>query len=102
MANPKPHKEHVGVDDEGMYLPAPKTHVDGGDVGGQSEFEFESKSKSDVEYEEEDGLIGGDHVILMANVAYDRDDPPMSLGSLYPNIAEFRLALSQHAIKNEF
>ena len=26
----------------------------------------------------------------------------MSVGSLYPNIAEFRLALSQHAIKNEF
>ena len=38
----------------------------------------------------------------MPIVAYDRDDPPMSLGSLCPNIAEFRLALSQHAIKNEF
>lgn len=38
----------------------------------------------------------------MANVAYDRDDPPMSVGRLYPNLKEFRLALSQHAIKNEF
>ena len=38
----------------------------------------------------------------MPIVAYDRDDPPMSVGSLYPNIVQFRLALSQHATKNEF
>jgi hypothetical protein len=38
----------------------------------------------------------------MANVGYDRDDPPMSVGSLYSNMVQFRLALSQHAIKNEF
>ena len=36
------------------------------------------------------------------NVAYDPNDPPMSVGSLYPNISQFRLALFQHAIKNEF
>ena len=41
-------------------------------------------------------------MLPMPIVAYDRDDPPMSVGSLYPNIAQFRLALSQHAIKNEF
>ena len=92
----------MGVDDECMYLPAPKTHVDGGDVGAQSESESEYESECDVEFGEEDGLIGGDPVLPMANVAYDRNDPPMSVGSLYPNIAEFRLPLSQHAIKNEF
>lgn len=55
-----------------------------------------------MEYEEEDGLIGKDPVLPLANVGYDRDDPPMSVGSLYPNMVQFRLALSQHAIKNEF
>ncbi|CAL4983816.1 unnamed protein product [Urochloa decumbens] len=108
LANPEPHNEHVGVDDEELYLPAPapKTHVGGDDVGEQSKSESESdpesNSESDVEYEEEDGLIGADPLPPMPNVAYDRDDPPMSVGSLYPNIAQFRLALSQHAIKNEF
>ena len=33
---------------------------------------------------------------------YDKEDPPMTLGSMYPNMVEFKLALSQHAIKNEF
>jgi hypothetical protein len=35
-------------------------------------------------------------------VEYDKEDPPMTVGSMYPNMAEFKLALSQHAIKNEF
>ena len=35
-------------------------------------------------------------------VAYNKDDPPMEVGSIYPNISEFKLALATHAIKNEF
>jgi hypothetical protein len=35
-------------------------------------------------------------------MAYDQDDPPMSVGNLYPNMEQFKLALSQHAIKHEF
>ena len=31
----------------------------------------------------------------------DKEDPPMTVGSIYPSIAEFKVALSQHAIKNE-
>lgn len=58
MANPEPQNEHVGVDDEALYLPPPKTHVDDDDVGEQSE--SDSESDSDIEYEEEDGLIGKD------------------------------------------
>jgi hypothetical protein len=38
----------------------------------------------------------------MPVMAYDRDVPPMSVGSLYPNMEQFKLALSQHAIKHEF
>jgi hypothetical protein len=55
-----------------------------------------SDSESDEEYEEEDPLPP------MPLMAYDRDVPPMSVGSLYPNMEQFKLALSQHAIKHEF
>ncbi|XP_066361349.1 uncharacterized protein [Miscanthus floridulus] len=36
------------------------------------------------------------------HVEYDKEDPSMTVGSMYPNMTEFKLALSQHAIKNEF
>ena len=62
----------------------------------------ESDSESDVEYEDEDGLIGNDPLPPVPIVAYDRDDPPMSVGSVYPNMKQFKLALNQHAIKHEF
>jgi hypothetical protein len=96
LANPEPHNKHVGIDDEGLYLIAHKETREG------RESEFDSKSDSDEEYTEEDVLIGRDPLPPMSIVAYDKDDPPMSVGSIYPNIQEFRLALSQHAIKHEF
>ena len=95
LANPRPHKEHVGVHDEALYLPARKTHV------GEKN-DSESDSESDVEYEDEDGLIGNDPLPPVPIVAYDRDDPPMSVGSVYPNMKQFKLALNQHAIRHEF
>jgi hypothetical protein len=33
---------------------------------------------------------------------WDRDNPDMSVGTMYPNMVEFRLALKQHAIFTEF
>ena len=36
------------------------------------------------------------------DVTYNKDDPPMKEGSIYPNMHEFKLALATHAIKNEF
>jgi len=33
---------------------------------------------------------------------WDRDNPDMSVGTCYPNMDEFRLAVRQHAIKKEF
>ena len=36
------------------------------------------------------------------HVEYDKEDPPMIVGSMYPNMVEFKLDLSQHVIKNEF
>jgi hypothetical protein len=33
---------------------------------------------------------------------YDRDNPDMTVGTLYPSMPEFRLAVRQHAIMKEF
>ena len=95
LANPRLQNEHVGVDDEVFYLPAHKTHV-----VEESDSEFDSES--DVEYVEEDGLNGKDPLPPRPIVAYDQNDPPMSVGSEYPNTKQFKLALNQHAIKHEF
>jgi hypothetical protein len=54
--------------------------VGGDDVGEESE----SDSESYVEYEKEYGLIGGDPLPPVPIVAYDRDDPPMSVGNILP------------------
>ena len=32
------------------------------------------------------------------NVEYNKEDPPMTVGSIYPNMAEFKMALRQHAV----
>ncbi len=37
-----------------------------------------------------------------AGVFYDRDDPPMEVGSLYMSMVEFRSAVRQHDIKGQF
>jgi hypothetical protein len=95
LSNPCPQNEHVGVDDEAFYLPAHKTHV-------VEKSDSESDSESDVEYEEEDGLIGKEPLPPRPVVAYDRNDPPMSVGSVYPNMKQFKLTLNHHAIKHEF
>ena len=33
---------------------------------------------------------------------WDRDNPDMSVGTCYPSMEDFRLAVKQHAIVNEF
>ena len=83
----------MGIDDEAEYL----THGKSGPAHIES-----SDSESDEEYEEEDGLVGKDHLSHTPVLAYDKNDPPMCVGSIYLNMREFRLALSQNAIKHEF
>ena len=120
LRNPQPENEHVGVDDEGMY----NEHVHGLDLVVYSakdkdkhyvpveddEDEVESGSElgksgseSESEIEEAEDLVGDDnekgHVL---DTEYDKEDRPMTEGTTYPNMATFKLALSQHAIKNEF
>jgi hypothetical protein len=38
---------------------------------------------------------------FIPSATYDKSNPPMTVGSIYPSIAEFRIALSQYDIKHE-
>lgn len=121
LCNPIPENEHVGIDEEKMYLekePIPlnvvlfsgkekdKTNVpedesgDGSEDGSEDESEDGSEDESEEEPEvEEEELHEPDHA---PNTEYDQQDPPMTVGSTYPNMDVFRLALSQHAVKHDF
>lgn len=52
-------------------------------------------------YEEEDGLVGKDP-IPPPIFSYDKEDPPMVVGSTHVDMKQFKLALSHHAIKHGF
>ena len=132
LRNPLPENEFVGVDEEGMYLQIVPTdnvgkHVDGdgdgggeGDGGGDEDGDGDGHEDGDGDGEDGDGengdgedgdgsedmevdeeLVGygKDHT---PNVDYDKIDPLMAVGTMYPNMKEFKVALSQHAIKHEF
>ena len=44
-----------------------------------------------------DDVIPGEEAVV-----YDREDPPMYVGTIYTTIHEFRAAGKQHAIKGQF
>ena len=107
--NPEPENGHVGANEEGLYIdiaPASHANVDTTkekdedyDLGSNSE----SDSMSDFDMDAEVDEIVKDRVPShILDVAYNKDDPPMEEGSIYPNMHGFKLALATHAIKNEF
>jgi hypothetical protein len=105
LANPLPENEHVGVDDEAIYLGKEPAHSDVIEEDSKEETSYEKEEDSDScsDFEEEEDLVGKDPLPdYGVNMDYDKDNPPMKVGITYPNTEEFRLALSQHAIKNEF
>jgi hypothetical protein len=65
---------------------------DGGD-------EDEDEVEDEVDVDEEDRYEEVNHHPI---VDYNEEDPPMEVGTTYPNMAEFKLALCQHATKHEF
>ncbi|RLN11239.1 hypothetical protein C2845_PM09G14910 [Panicum miliaceum] len=110
LCNPFAKNEHVGVDEEIMYLDDASVHVVAcctkekdkdyySDDESENVSEMEMESGSEVEADEE--ILGhqADHI---QNVEYDKKDPLMSVGTSYPSMKEFKLVLSQHAIKYEF
>ncbi|XP_044335754.1 uncharacterized protein [Triticum aestivum] len=110
LRNPVPENEHVGVDEENIYLedehvplimvPCSNKEKDKDYVPDhESEVESEDESMSEVEVEEDEEYHEADHA---PHIEYNKLDPPMNEGRKYPNMAEFKLALSRHAIKHEF
>jgi hypothetical protein len=60
------------VDEENLYLSTTKSEASHKAVS-------HSESDSDLDYEEDNGLVGKDHVLALI-VAYDKEDPPMDVG----------------------
>jgi hypothetical protein len=119
LANPNPSNEHVGVDDECLYIDLgpqhpvppisePSTNQREGD-NSESEQSYESDSDddslSDVQVEDLDDIVidrEPAQVVVKPEADYDKDDPPMAVGTLYSNMDAFKLALASHATKHEF
>ena len=112
LSNPKPLHEHDLLDEENMYpqsapMSAPVNKVvqeehdldDDSKFGSDVDSALEDDSEDEEEVEEEDEYEEKSHHQI---IGYDEDDPPMKVGSTYPTMAEFKLALCQHAIKHEF
>jgi len=137
LANPNPENEHMGVDDEGLYLdlppppkpqqptppedqiqtattercPSPKpaeseTESDS-PKPAESETESDASSGSDDEFDPEmdpdeaDEMVKDHEPDYMAPLEYDKRNPPMCVGSMYPDMFEFKMALATHAAIKE-
>ncbi|WVZ51360.1 hypothetical protein U9M48_002512, partial [Paspalum notatum var. saurae] len=82
------------------YCAESKSNIE---VQGNADQEDDSDLDSNSESNGSDDEMVEDNVPPhIAEVVYDKADPPMKVGSIYPNMNAFRLALASHAIKNEF
>jgi hypothetical protein len=120
LANPNPSNEHAGIDDECLYIdigpehrappiPTSQTEPDTllddveGDEVEEDEVEEveEDESLSDDEIEEDDIVIDREPA-QKPDAHYDKNDPPMAVGTMYSDQNAFKLALATHATKYEF
>jgi hypothetical protein len=108
LANPFEHFEHVGVDEEDQYSIGSDTPESDSDDTPDPEYvpgvdEDEDDYGDDSTDDDEDWVTQDakpdDETPI---VAYDKNDPPMNKGTIYPSIEEFRLAIAQYSIKHEF
>jgi hypothetical protein len=135
LANPNPENEHVGVDDEGLYLldlppppiaqlpaqlpPPPEVEIQAEIPPPSSATEREcpspvpdEHSKTDassvsdddndpeMDPDEADEMVKDHEPDYMAPVDYDKNNPPMCVGSMYADMFKFKMALATHvAIK---
>jgi hypothetical protein len=103
LQNPEPENEYVGVDEEGMYIDlGPQVQ---GNADQEDEYIPETDSNLDSNFESDgsdDEMVEDNVPPHTAEAVYDKADPPMEVGSIYPNMNAFRLALATHTIKNEF
>uniref|UniRef100_A0ACD5YE97 Uncharacterized protein n=1 Tax=Avena sativa TaxID=4498 RepID=A0ACD5YE97_AVESA len=106
LRNPIPENEHVGIDEENMYSEKEPIPLDvvlfsnkEKDKHNFCEDGSEDESDDEAEVEEDEEVHEPNHA---PNVEYYKEDPPMTVGSTYPNMDEFKLAIRQHAIKHDF
>ncbi|KAM0846819.1 hypothetical protein ACQ4PT_055421 [Festuca glaucescens] len=89
LCNPIPENEHVEKDK--TNVPEDESEdgsEDESEVGSEDENEDGSEDESEEEPEvEEEELHEPDHA---PNTEYDQQDPPMTVGSTYPNMVVFR------------
>ena len=116
LQNPFIENEYVGVHEEGMYINIEPVagivvacnkehdHVaeDEDEDEGEDEDEEEDGAHEDEDVDEDEDDEVGEREAHEEPIAYDKEDPPMTIGSTYPNMYEFKVALSQHAIKHKF
>ncbi|CAN6235687.1 unnamed protein product [Urochloa humidicola] len=105
LANPNPSNEHVGVDDECLYIdigpehqapPIPTSHSD-----DEIEEDEVDESLSDDEIEEDD-IVTDREPAKKPDAEYAKNDPPMAVGTMYSDMNAFKLTLATHATKYEF
>ena len=104
ILNPEPENEHLGDDDDddlGAGQPNVEPSDDLHEVSS-SDSEYDHDSDSDYEDDEGDEMMQDIVPPHNPEVVYDKDDPPMAVGTIYPGMSEFKLALASHAIKYEF
>jgi hypothetical protein len=111
LANSLPDNEHVGVDEESLYLGNEIVAVvtvendandNDKDKVPEDDNEFDYETESELEFDLEELAVKDREPENISNVDYDKNDPPMEVGTIYPNIVEFKVALCQHAIKCRF
>ncbi|GJN09908.1 hypothetical protein PR202_ga27961 [Eleusine coracana subsp. coracana] len=107
LRNPVPENEHVGVDEEDMYMQMViksehyKNQHDSEDDSEQGDGDGCEDDSVDEDEEEAHEEVSCNEENQAPIVDYDPNDPPMDVGSTYPNMKAFKLAISQHAIKHQ-
>jgi hypothetical protein len=114
LMNPEPDNEHVGVDEENLYsdmvpqkypvLPYeenPRSDSECDVDCEETDHDYEDGSDPDFDDDPDEPVTDKvpTHILV---VVIDKYNPPMDVGSIYPNIATFKLSLATHAIKNQF
>ncbi|KAL6659926.1 hypothetical protein ACP70R_002048 [Stipagrostis hirtigluma subsp. patula] len=109
LENPFPQFEHIGVNEENQYLAGESGEGDDDDSDTDDEYEpSEGEEGEDVEESIEESADDEEWVAKDAKpdiapaVAYDMDDPPMEVGTIYPSIKMLRLAVAQLWTRSKF
>jgi hypothetical protein len=111
LANPNPLNEHADIDDECLYIDIDPEHRAPLVLTSQTEpYTLLEDEVEEVEEDESlsDDEVGEDDIVIDREPAqkpdadYDKNDPPMAVGTMYSDQNAFKLALATHATKYEF